>query len=63
MTALVWALIVLAGLAVAGLIRHGHLGYGSALVASVFGFLLGTTDVGQPTLRLIADLINQIPEL
>ncbi|MET8297888.1 hypothetical protein ABZW02_28105 [Streptomyces sp. NPDC005180] len=63
MTVFVWVLIVLAGLALYGLIRHGHLGYGSAVVAGVFGFLLGTTDVGQPALRLIADLINQIPQL
>ncbi|RSS79497.1 hypothetical protein [Streptomyces sp. WAC06614] len=60
---MVIALLAVAALALYGLLRNGHLGYGSAIVAALFGFLLACTPIREPALDALRALINAIPNL
>ncbi|MFD8596126.1 hypothetical protein ACFV1L_14085 [Kitasatospora sp. NPDC059646] len=54
------SLVVLFGIALAFLLKAKSLGYGSALVAVLFGFLLASTGAAGPVNNLIHALVDAI---
>ncbi|MEV7613282.1 hypothetical protein [Streptomyces sp. NPDC089799] len=58
---MVIVLILALGAALYGLLRHQYLGYGSAVVAVLLGFLIGCTEAREPVLYAITELVRAIP--
>ncbi|MFF0741984.1 hypothetical protein ACFYVL_16460 [Streptomyces sp. NPDC004111] len=54
--------LVFAGL-LALILRLSRTGYGTAIVAALFGFFLAATGAGGPVTDFIRHAINAIPEL
>ncbi|KIQ62913.1 hypothetical protein TR51_28925 [Kitasatospora griseola] len=61
--ALTISLVVLFGIALAALLRFKALGYGSALIAVMFGFFLASTGLAGPINNLVSGLADAVSKL